>query len=203
MEEDRKRMSKMDLIEQTNLAFDFIQKLYLEVSYLIKEMESALKEERFVIGKPGGYAVSGRKSAGLDAELVNFWLYKKLAVFFAPDEQIKGSGGQRETKIEPGLKILYFRIVLQDRGVTEPAIYSGVLYDIKNKAANLKKFEAFMGHFEYNDEKIFSNAENINYEDARISIKGKLMKSNLFDINSSDDIRKKIIEPTIQLYKTI
>ena len=53
--------NKNDLIEQTYLAFDFIQKLYLEVSYLIKEIEGNLQEEKekFIIGKPGGgYAIT-------------------------------------------------------------------------------------------------------------------------------------------------
>jgi len=33
------------LIEQTKLAFDFIQKLFLEVSYMIKEAEAIYREE--------------------------------------------------------------------------------------------------------------------------------------------------------------
>jgi len=33
---------KSEVIHQTTLAFDFIQKLYLEVSYLIKEIEGIL-----------------------------------------------------------------------------------------------------------------------------------------------------------------
>ena len=43
-------MDKQELIEQTRNSFDFLQKLYLEVSYLIKEIEGQLnklgKEER-------------------------------------------------------------------------------------------------------------------------------------------------------------
>jgi hypothetical protein len=47
--------NKSELIDQANLAFDFIQRLYLEVSYLIKEMEAMLSEqpENFIMGKPG------------------------------------------------------------------------------------------------------------------------------------------------------
>jgi hypothetical protein len=52
--------NKSEIIEQTNLAFDFIEKLYLESSYLIKEIEGNLneEEEKFVIGKPSGYGIS-------------------------------------------------------------------------------------------------------------------------------------------------
>jgi hypothetical protein len=196
-------MNKDELVEQTRIAFDYIQRLYLEVSYLIKEMESILKEEGFAIGKPGGYAISGKRSAGLDTELVNYWLYRKLAVYFAPTDRIKISGGQRETKIEPGLKILYFRLVLQDRSLNEPAIYSGVLYDIKNLSDKLNKFEACMTILENNDEKVFSNPENIDYIDLKIYLKGILLKNNLFDVNTSEDINQKIIKPTLDLYKTL
>ena len=37
-------INKNEIIEQTNLVFDFIQKFYLEVSYLIKEIEGVLHE---------------------------------------------------------------------------------------------------------------------------------------------------------------
>ena len=39
------QMNKSELIAQTRLAFEFIQKLYFEISYLIKEMEGLLAEE--------------------------------------------------------------------------------------------------------------------------------------------------------------
>ena len=49
-------MSSQNLIRQTKNAFEYIQKLYLESSYLIKEMEGLLKEEEenFIIGRPSG-----------------------------------------------------------------------------------------------------------------------------------------------------
>jgi hypothetical protein len=61
-------MEKKGLIEQTRLAFDFIQKLYLEASYLVKEIEGQLaeEEEQFVFGRSGGYAVTARSSTGLE-----------------------------------------------------------------------------------------------------------------------------------------
>ena len=50
-------IDKSGIVQQTNLAFDFIQKLNLEVSYLIKEVEAMLseEEERFerTFGTPG------------------------------------------------------------------------------------------------------------------------------------------------------
>ena len=46
-------IDKSGIVQQTNLAFDFIQKLNLEVSYLIKEVEAmrSEEEERFIICK--------------------------------------------------------------------------------------------------------------------------------------------------------
>jgi len=196
---------KSEIIEQTNLAFDFIQKLYLEVSYLIKEIEGILREEeeKFIIGKPGGYSVTARSSTGLESVNVNLWLLRKFAVFFVPEDKAERKGGQAITKIDENLKVLYLRILLNDRSVNEPTLYSGVLYNIhkKPKANWILKFENMMGHFEYNDDKIFKDVAKIDYEDAYIKIEGELIKNNLFEINDSETILKKIIKPSIELYR--
>lgn len=196
---------KSEMIEQTKLAFDFIQKLFLEVSYMIKEAEAIYSEEpeEFVIGKPGGYAISIRNSKGLDTLNVDLWLYKKFAVFFVPKENTEIKGGQQSTKITDDLKVIYMRVVLQDRSVTEPTVFSGVLYNIKDKGkANwLTKFEHCMGHLEYYDEKLLKTPENIKYDDAYVSFSGKLLNISLFDINSSEAIREKIVLPTLELFR--
>ena len=197
--------NKNEIIEQTNLAFDFIQKLYLEVSYLIKEIEGILQEEeeKFIIGKPGGYSVTTRSSTGLESVNVNLWLLRKFAVFFVPEDKAERKGGQAITKIDENLKVLYLRILLNDRSVNEPTLYSGVLYNIhkKPKANWIGKFENMMGHFEYNDEKIFKDVAKIDYEDAYIKIEGELIKNNLFEINDSKTILEKIINPSLALYR--
>lgn len=195
--------NKSELIEQIDLAFDFIRKLYLEVSYLIKEIEAMLneEEEKFVIGKPGGYGITVRRSSGLEANNVNLWLFTKLAVFFVPEERTEMRGGQQITKIDDDLKVLYLRIDLQDEN--EPTVYSGILHSIKNKgtAKWINKFENLMGHFEYNDERIFKNPEKIDYQDAYIELKGKLIQNTLLEINNGEDIREKIIKPSLELYR--
>lgn len=198
-------IDKNEFTEQTNLAFDFIQRLYLEVSYLIKEMEAMLSEEpeRFVIGKPGGYSVTARRSAGLEASNVNLWLLRKLAVFFVPEEKTEVKGGQQATKIDDMLKIIYLRIVLQDKSVNEPIVYSGVLHSIRNKgkAKWITKFENYMGYFEYDDSTIFRNPERIEYEDTYIAIKGELTQNKLFEINNSEAIREKLVKPSLELFR--
>jgi len=195
---------KNEIIEQTNLAFDFIQKLYLEVSYLIKEIEGILheEEEKFIIGRPRGYNVSARSSTGLESNNVNLWLLRKFAVLFIPEDKTKVQGGQTKTEING--KILYLRIVLSDKTINEPVVYSGVLYNIqkRNPPKWIKTFENVMGNIiEYNDDKIFKNPEQIDYEDSYIKLQGKLVKNNLFEINDSETILERIIKPSLELYR--
>jgi hypothetical protein len=198
---------KQKLIQQTGLAFNFINKLYMEISYLIKEIEGilSLEEEKFVIGRSSGYAVTARSSTGLESNNVELWLMKKFSVFFVPKSIDKKDieGGQTTTPITKDLKVLYLRVVLEDRTVQEPVILSGLLHQIekKDKAKWIKKFEQFMGHFEYNDSKIFKNLEKIDYEDPYIKVHGKLLKTNLYDIKNSEDIIEKIITPTLEIYR--
>ena len=197
--------NKSGIIEQTNLAFDFIQKLNLEVSYLIKEVEAMLseEEERFIIGKPAGYGISARSSTGLETANVSLWVLRRFAVCFIPENETTIQRGQTVTELHDDLKILYLRFVLNGRGITEPAIYAGVLHDIKkgNRGTEIKKFEQFMGHFEYINDNLFGNPENIHYEESTISIKGELLKVNLYDVNDSDAIRTKIVEPALALFR--
>jgi hypothetical protein len=194
-----------EIIEQTNLTFDFIQKLYLEVSYLIKEIEGILheEEEKFIIGRLTGYGVSARSSTGLEPNNVNLWPLRKFAVFFVPEDKTKVERGQTITRIDENLKVLYLRTVLNDRNINEPAVYSGVLYKIQKKpeAKGIRKFENVMGHLEHHDDKIFKNAERINYEDASIKLQGELINNNLLEINDSETILKKIVEPSLVLYR--
>ena len=197
---------KGEISEQMNLAFDFIQKLYLEVSYLIKEIEGILYEEneKFIIGRPSGYSISARSSTGLESNNVNLWLLKKFAVFFVPEENTKRERGQTITQIDEKLKVLYLRILLSDKSITEPAVYSGVLYNIgkKRQTGWVKKFENVMGNIiEYNDGKVFQNLEKIKYEDAYVTFQGKLIKTNLFEINDSETILERIIKPSLDLYR--
>ncbi|HAV40863.1 MAG TPA: hypothetical protein DCW97_00415 [Acidobacteria bacterium] len=198
-------INKSEIIEQTNLAFDFIQKLYLEVSYLIKEIEGILheEEEKFIIGRPAGYGISARSSTGLESTNVNLWLLRKFAVFFVPKDKTRVERGQTITEIDDNLKILYLRIILRDKNINEPKVYAGVLYNIHKKPQVkwVGKFENVTGHLEYNDDKIFKNIEKIDYEDAYIKIQGELVENNLFEINNSETIRKKLIEPSLDLFR--
>lgn len=193
-----------ELIKQCDLAFDFVQKLYMEVSYLIKEVEGLLLEEDFIIGRPSGYQISSRSSSGLEPMSVNMWLMRKMAVFFAPKDSIKFERGQTSLDVSKPAKVIYLRILLNDKNLNQPKIYTGVLYDIiKNpKTKWIKKFEQGMQLIEYNDDKIFKgNLKQIKHKDGNISFNGHLNSLNLFEINDSETIQKKIVDPCLKLYK--
>jgi hypothetical protein len=141
----------------------------------------------------------------LEANNVALWLLRKFAVFFVPENRTKQERGQTITTIDKTLKILYLSIVLDDNKLNEPIIYSGALFDIavKQPVKWIKKFEHAMGHLEYNDEKMFKVPEQIDYEDAYIKLRGEFIKNHLFDINDSQTIVKKIIKPSLELYRSI
>jgi hypothetical protein len=197
--------NKSEIVEQSNLAFNFIEKLYLESSYLIKEIAGILneEEEKFVIGKPGGYGISTTSSRGLEVNYVRLWLLKKFSVFFVSEEKTALKGGTTFTKMDKDLKVLYLRIVFYDKTINEPTVYSGVLYNIKKKSETkwFNKFEQAMANLEYNDYKVFKDVKKIDYENIYIKVQGELIKNNLFDINDSNAIVEKIIKPSLKLFR--
>jgi hypothetical protein len=196
--------TKSEIVEQTNLAFDFIQKLYFEVSYLVKEIEGILGEEEeiFVIGRPAGYGISTVRSTGLESNYVMSWMLRKFSVFFVPEDRTKIIGGQTITPLDKNLKVLYFRVLLNDKEIGEPLIYSGPLYDIKKKPdIKWTKFEHAMSHLEFRGDQIFKSIKPVQHEDAYLSLQGELIRNNLYDVNDSEKIVKKIVGPSLRLYR--
>lgn len=194
--------NKSEMAVQIKNAFDFIQKLYNESSYLIKEIEGQLadSEYRFQILKPSGYSISARSSSGLEQNNVNLWLLRKFAVGFVEKYDSDQSTSQTSTEINEHLKVLYFRITLDEKGLSEPKIIFGVLSDIVKFKDRVKKFENLMGEIEYVDNKIFAKFPDLDYEDGTFKLKGKFKKVNLLDINSSDELIEKVINPALKLY---
>ena len=197
-------MNKREIVEQTKLANEFMDRLYFESSYLIKEIEGLLRQEdeKFVIGKPAGYGITTKGTTSL-REVEN-WLLKKFSVFFVPEE-FTIERGNTVTKFKDDLKIIYLRIVLHDKNIGEPKIYIGVLKGLSTKTEEKKwpeKVEHIMGHIEYNENKILKNISNIAYEDKYLTIKGKLIEANLFDVTNSNDIVNKLIKPTLEIFRT-
>jgi hypothetical protein len=190
-----------DLIAQTKNACDFIQKLYFEISYLIKEIEGMLQEEELVIGRPSGYGVSTRSSTGLEPNNVENWLPRSFTVFFCQKDLSKMYQGTTTTKIQDYLKVLIIHIELFDKEIKNPKITYALITDIVSKKPKWEKFEYLLSRFAYNGKKIFSNGPNIKYEDGYCTFRGKFYTENLFSINSSDELKKKIVDPMLELYR--
>jgi len=187
-----------DLIEQTQNALDFVRKLYLETFYLIKEIEGLLNEKGFVILKPKGYIVTVKTSTSLETWGVEEWLPKTLTVCFGKKEFIEGKK-QTSTKFRKGLKLLVLHIDIFDKKIKQPRLLFGIIENIKNKKEGALKFENHMWEFAYNWDKIFANLPNIKYSDKYVAFEGKIIKKNLLDINSSDDIVKELINPVLKM----
>ena len=194
-----------EMKKQVKNAFSFIQKLYNESAYLVKEIEGQLSETipRFQLLRPSGYAISTRSSAGLDANAVSLWLMRKFAVAFVEIDDLITETKQTVTAIDKETKILYIRIVLDSKDRSEPMLYYGILHDINLKKEHDKKFENVMGHFQYVDDKMFGPQNKIDYKDGRIELSGKYKTVSLLDIHSSEDLMKKVIEPSLKLYNSI
>ena len=196
-------MNKIEVIQQTKLAFDFIQKLYLEVSYLIKEIEGLLAEEdeRFIICRPNGYMVTSRSSSGLEPNYVSLWAPRVFSVCFVPETMTTRKSGQTITKFSSEAQVIYLRIVLDDKESTEPFLDAGVLHDFSS--AKLEKIEKLLAHILYNEAKVFTSKNEIDYKDNYVSFRGNLFSRNLYDINSSEDVVKKVINPALKLFRGI
>lgn len=198
-------MDKSEIAKQIKNVFDFIQRLYNESSYLIKEIEGQLaeNENRFQLLKTSGYAISSRSSNGLEPNNVNFWLLRKFGVAFVEETNTVLKKGQNHTEINKDLKVIYFRVVLDDKNETDPQLIFGVFYEIEKHKEWIKKFENLMGKFEYIDNKLFAKFPDVGYEDSDVTIKGKFKKVNLLDLNSSNELIENVINPVIEIYKGI
>ena len=198
-------MMNGDLVQQTNNAFEFVRKLYLETSYLIKEMEGLLQqeEEAFVIGRPSGYAVTSRTSSGLESINVEQWMPRTLTVFFCPESVTELSRGQTITPFSDALRLLILHIDLFGGDVDQPRVLVGYIHHIVPKRSDYKKFEHMMWEFAYNMRKVFAALPVISYQDGYCSFEGEFIELPLFSIGSSEAVSTKLIEPMLELYRSV
>ena len=195
--------TKKELVTQTQRAYEFMEKLFFEVSYLIKEVEGMLSEEGFTICKCGGYAITTRSSNALDTKGVNMWLLRKMSVAFVEEDKTELYQGITKTPLDDSLKVLYLRIILNDTIYPEPTVIAGVINKIKTEHTNLKRFEHVLTHLEYNENKVFNRATTLDYQDPKFEINGNLFEVNLYDIGDSATIKTKIVDPMLGLYRKI
>jgi len=193
-----------ELAEQYQNAFEFVQKVFYETSYLIKEIEGILQqeEEQFVIGRPSGYQVTTRTSTGLESINVEYWQPKTFTIFFCPRNRITSEGGITRTVFHDSLKLLIVHIELLGKNLTTPKILCGCLEKITcKKPEKIKKFENIFVKFAYQPQRIFGSFPNVSYTDTDCSFEGTFFEEPLFSINSSDDVMKKLVQRMLHVYR--
>jgi hypothetical protein len=197
-------MDKKQLNEQTESSFDFIEKLYSECAYLVKEIEGLLKnkEEKFVIGRQRGYQISASSSLGLNSP--DQWMYKKLCAYFVPDSMTKVRGGRTETPFSKELKMIYLLIILSEDKFKTPKIAIGTLSEFKKTTKRLPKVEYFVIPYMGKIWKFVKEQGSVGsrlYKDYQIEFRTKFLIRDLFDINNVQDIEKKLINPVLRLFR--
>lgn len=191
------------LEQQTRNALDFVQKLFLEISYLIKEVEGLVyrEEERFVIGRASGYGVTSGKSTGLEPANVEWWLPKAFTVIFVPEDRTSLHSGITNTPFDDQLRLLLLDVELEGKKNKIPRILAGTLFEIQVKRKDHTKFEHLMFEFVNSREKLFAKVPDITYEDSYVSMKGDVFSLPLFSISSSEEVTQKIVEPMLATYR--
>jgi len=193
-----------ELASQTRNAFDFVQKLYFEVSYLIKEVEGLLQqeEEEFLIIRPSGYAVTTRTSTGLDPANVEFWFPKTLTVFFCPQDMTELRRGQTFTPFKDSLKIMLLHIDLFGRHLEAPRILCGCIRNIRSiQPAKNTKFEHLVSRLAYKPRTIFETSPALPYEDSYCSFSGEFIEQDLYSLSNSEQVVAELIDPMLMMYR--
>ena len=190
------------LAQQTQNAFDFVQKLYFEISYLIKEIEVLLQreEENFIIARASGYAVTSRTSSGLEPVYVDIWLPKTMTVAFVPEDKMASHKGQTVTPFQDDLRVIVLHIEVTGKSISEPRVLAGYIENIQPKGTWAKKFEQLMTQFSYNHAKIFNSLPIIGYESRECLFTGEVVEKPLYSINSSEAVAGLVAE-ILDLYR--
>ena len=198
-------MTDKNIADQIKNSLTFVRKLHFEISYLLKEIEGMLieEEERFTILKGSGYSVIARTSTSLDSWGPNYWMPNDFSVFFSEESFVENDKGITITKVNKDLKVLFVHIKVIDKDLNEPKIYFGCIDNIESKKSDSSKVENMLWEFSYSGNKIiFEKDKKIEYSDGRWDFAGEYLKRDLLSINSSNDIKSKIVDPLLKLYRT-
>lgn len=184
-------------------AFEYVQKFYLETSYLIKEVEGHLEKEpeKFVLCQGNGYTVTSYSSSGLDPRQVACWIPATIAVAFVPEKNTKIIKGFTETPFDKSLRVLIMHVEVYWSEMERPVIYCGLLEKIKCKQRDWKKFEKLMFEFAYNPDEVFAKLPKIDYEDRYCNFVGHAHTVPLLSISSAQDVKDKLVNPMLKLYR--
>lgn len=131
-------------------------------------------------------------------------MYKKLCAYFMPESITKVIGGRTEISFNEDLKMIYLLIILSEDKFKTPKIAIGTLSEFKKSTRRLRKVEYFiipyMGKIWDFVKEDGSNSRRF-YKDSQIEFRAKFVIRDLFDVNSVQDIEKKLINPALRLYR--
>ena len=193
-----------DLAKDTKNAFDFIERLYRETVYLIKEVEGLLKHDEvspFAIITSSGYAITTAASKSLT--MYRPWLPHDATVFFRPITSSTPVQSKAKTPISLGLNMLVLRVEFVSAAADRPQVLMACLHHVKMKRG-AQYFEDLNSTFAYGGGIIFARrAEGVvDYEDAACIIKGRLIQADLFAIENSDAIVTRLVQPILEIYRS-
>ena len=109
--------------------------------------------------------------------------------------------GITTTKESPDLKLLLLHIGLPDENIQRARVLAAHLENVRFKQARYKKFENYMTRFAYVPHRIFKEPGPITYSDSYFSISGSYVEEDLFSIQDSEAIVKKLVEPMLEIWR--
>jgi len=189
------------LAASTQNAFDFLQRLHLEVSYLIREVEEQLKQAdpEFVQMKGAGYAVSTSRSSGLEPHNVKQWMSRTLTVGYCPKKVHTKQG--TPLPITARTRVLILHIVLHDADKNAPKVWFGRMTAAKGKKGQAD-FEKLLSKYSQQSEGLFTavpKSRKIRIDDSTCVMEGKFRSVDLFTVKKSKDVTRLIVEPMLAL----
>ena len=98
-------------------------------------------------------------------------------------------------------KVLFLTVVFSADRLQAPTAFFGRLTQIENKNKQYTKFENLMWEFPSSWAKIFSKPPKISYDDGNCSFGGDFKKLKLYSLKTNEDVKTKLIEPMVRLYR--
>ena len=193
-------MTHERLPADTRSALTFIDALYHEIALLIREVEDALEGHGFIIGKPSGYGVTTRSSAGLEPQYVAQWLSRSFTVFFVPAGDTTSNQGVTKTHAKPDLRLLLLHIELPGPHSDQARILGGVIEDIEFLHGQQKKFENFMSRFALYGHRMFTTPAAVTYRDSYFAFRGRFTEEPLFAMTDTATIHDRIVAPMLEFW---
>lgn len=191
-----------ELETNTKNAFDLLQKLYFEISYLIRETEGLLGQHDMIILRPSGYAITTRTSTGLEPANVEYWFPRTVTTFFCPNEMTELSRGQTNTPFTESLRVLVLHLDLHNEHIEAPTVFAACIRNIRTKK-NHAKFEHLLWVFPQHGRKLFESPPTISYEDTNCSFVGDFVEAPLFSVSSSEKIGELLVDPMLEMYRAV